>query len=110
MEKLKKVGDRTVSETVQLEEDQEESEETVIWGECDEVSIIPVLYTHGTVSISSLGYFSSVGSSSKPSHYPLSLSIGAHHIQECFKKERERNKNSLSQSMKRPGVRSVGKK
>ena len=40
------------------------------------------------VSVSSLGSFSSVGSSSKPSHSYLPLSLGAHHIQEYFKKKR----------------------
>ena len=41
----------------------------------DEVSIMPVVYPHGTDSVSSLGSFSSVGSSSKTSHpsFPLSL-------------------------------------
>ena len=40
----------------------------------EEVSIVPVLYPRGTVSVSSIGSFSSVGYSSKPSHpsFPLS--------------------------------------
>ena len=54
----------------------------------DEVIIVPFVYPRGTVSVSSLGYFSSVGSSSKPSHTYLSLSLGARHIQEYFKKKR----------------------
>ena len=59
---------------------------TVLWGGGEEVSIVPVVYPRGTVSISSLGYFSSVGSSSKPSYPSFPLSIGACHIQEYFKK------------------------
>ena len=41
-----------------------------------EVSIVPVVYPHETVIVSSLGYSSSIGSSSKPSRpfFPLSLS------------------------------------
>ena len=48
----------------------------MLGGGGDEVSIMPVVYPLGTVSFSSIGYFSSVGSSSKPSHpsVPLSLS------------------------------------
>ena len=42
----------------------------------------------GTVIVSSLGYFSYVGSSFKISHPSLSLSLGVHHIQEYFKKKR----------------------
>ena len=48
----------------------------------EKVSIVTVVYPRGTVSISSLGFFLSVGSSSKPSHSSLPLSLGAHHIQE----------------------------
>ena len=54
----------------------------------DEVSRVTFVYPCGTVSVSSLGYFLSVGSSSKPSHTSLPLSIGAQHIQEYFKKKR----------------------
>ena len=54
----------------------------------DEVNIVPFLYPRGTVSLSSLGYFLSVGSSSKPSHPSLPVSVGARHIQEYFKKKR----------------------
>ena len=44
----------------------------------DEASIVPFVYPRGKVSVSSLSYFSSVGSSSYPSHssLPLSLSQG----------------------------------
>ena len=37
----------------------------MIGGGGEEVSIVPVVYPRGKVSISSLDYFSSVGSSSK---------------------------------------------
>ena len=41
-----------------------------------------------SVTISSLDYFSSVGPSSKPSHYSLPrLSLVAHNVQEYFKEE-----------------------
>ena len=41
-----------------------------------DINIVPFVYPRGTVSVSSLGYFALVGSSSKPSHpyLPLSLS------------------------------------
>ena len=54
----------------------------------DEVSIVPFVYPRGMVSVSSLGSFSSVCSSSKPSHPYLYVSVGARHIQEYFKKKR----------------------
>ena len=41
----------------------------------EEFIILPVVYPCGTVSVSSLGYFSSVGSTSKPSHPSLPLSL-----------------------------------
>ena len=50
-------------------------------GRGDEVSIMPVSYLFGTVSVSSPGYFSSVGSSSKPSHPSLLISLVPFHIQ-----------------------------
>ena len=40
-----------------------------------------VVYPCGTVSLSSLGNFLSVGSSSKISHPSLHISLGAHNIQ-----------------------------
>ena len=40
----------------------------MLGGGGDEVSFMPVVYSRGTVSVSSLGYFSSIASSSKPSH------------------------------------------
>ena len=51
---------------------------------------MPVLYPCGTVSVSSLGSFSSVGSSSEPSRPSFYLSLMARHIQDCFKKNRGR--------------------
>ena len=64
----------------------------MIGGGGDKVSVMPVVYPCGTVSVSSLGSFSSVGSSSKTSHPSLTLSIGVHHIQEYFKKKRGRKR------------------
>ena len=63
-------------------------EGTVLGGGGYEVSIMPVVYPHGTVSVSSLGYFSSVGSSSKPSYPSLNLSLRVHRVQDYFKKKR----------------------
>ena len=57
----------------------------------DEVSILPFVYPPGTVSVSSLGYFLSIGYSSNPSHPSLPLSLGARHIQDYFKNNRGRN-------------------
>ena len=61
----------------------------------DEVNIVPFVYPRGTVSVSSLGSFLSVGSSSKPSNPSLHLSIGAHHIQEYLKKKRGRKRKFI---------------
>ena len=46
----------------------------------EDVIIVTVVYTCGTISVSSLGSFSSVGSSSKPSHTSLPVSVGISHI------------------------------
>ena len=40
----------------------------MLGGGGDKVSIMPVVYTYGTVRVSSFGNFPSVGSSYKPSH------------------------------------------
>ena len=48
----------------------------------EDVSIVPIVYPHRTVSVSSIGYFWSVGSSSKPSNPSLPLSLRERHIQE----------------------------
>ena len=74
--------------------------ETVLGCGGDEVSVMPVVYPHGAVSVSSLSYFSSVGSSSKPSHPYLPLSLGVHYIQEYFKKKSGREKYIKSQEEK----------
>ena len=60
-----------------------------------EVSIVTFVYLHGTVSVSSLGCFSSFGSSSKPSHPSMLLSLGACNIQEYFKKKRGRKRKFI---------------
>ena len=67
---------------IELEEEEEELEGGVLGYGGDEVSIMYVVSPCGLVSFSSLGYVSSVGSSSKPSHYSLPLSLRARHIQE----------------------------
>ena len=74
-EKLKMVQHSTVYRTDELEEDEEEVEGTVDFDGGDEVNYVPFVYPRGTVSVSSLGSFSSVGSSSKPSHPSLPLSL-----------------------------------
>ena len=56
---------------------------------------MPVVYPHLTVSVSSLGYFSSIGSSSKPSHPSLPFSLRAHQIQEYFNNKRGRKRKFL---------------
>ena len=81
--------------TDELEEDEEEVEGTVHLDVGDEVSILPLVYPCGTVFFSSLGYFSSVGSSSKPSHPSLPLSLGARHSQEYFKNKRVGKRNLI---------------
>ena len=62
----------------------------MLGGGGEEVSVVPVVYNHGTVSVSSLGSFSSVGYYSKLSHPSLPVSIGAFHIQEYLKNRRSR--------------------
>ena len=94
-ETLKKVGDRIVYGTEESEEDKEEVQGEVIGGGSDEVSFMPVVYPRGTVSFSSLDYFLSVGSSSKPSHPPLPLSLGVRLIQEYPKKKRGRKRKYI---------------
>ena len=49
-------------------------------GGYDDVSIMSVVYARGLFSVSSLGYFLSVGSSYKPSRDYFPLSLVAHHI------------------------------
>ena len=94
-EKLKMVQHSTVYRTDELEEDEEEVEGTLDFNGGDEVNYVPFLYPRGMVSVSSLGSFSSVGSSSKPSHPYLPLSLGAHHIQEYLKNKRGRKRKLI---------------
>ena len=62
----------------------------------EEFSIVPVVYPCGMVSVSSLGYFSSVDSSYQPSHPSLPVSIGARHIQEYFKNKRGKKRKLIN--------------
>ena len=78
-----------------MEEDEEDVEGTVHLYGGDEVNIVTFVYHRGTVSVSSLGSFSSVGSSSKPSHPSLPLSLGAHNIQKYSKKKRGRKRKFI---------------
>ena len=81
--------------TDESEEDEEEVEGTVHFDGGDEVNIVSFVYPRGTVSVSSLGSFSSVGFSSKPSHPYLPLSLRVRHIQEYFNKKRGRNRKFI---------------
>ena len=58
---LKKVGDNIVYGTEKSEEGEEELEGTVLGRGGDEFSVMPVVYPRGTVIVSSLVFFSSVG-------------------------------------------------
>ena len=60
----------------------------MLGGGGDKVIVVPVVSPRGEVSVSPLGYFSSVGSDSKPSHTSLPVSVGARHIKEYFKTNR----------------------
>ena len=77
------------------EEGKEEVEGTVHFYGGNKVNIVPFVCSCWTVSVSSLGYFSSVGSYSKPSHSSLPLPLGARHIQEYFKKKRVRKRKFI---------------
>ena len=77
-EKPKMMQDSTVYRMDKLEEDEEEVEGTVDLDGGDEVNYVPFVYPRGTVSVSELGSFSSVGSSSTPSHPSLPLSLSEH--------------------------------
>ena len=74
------------------EEDEEAVEITVLGDGCGDISIVPVVYPCGAVSVSSLGSFSYVVSSSKtyfkPSYPYLPVSIVARHIQYYFNDKR----------------------
>ena len=56
------------------------------------VSTMSVVYHCGLVSVSSLSSIFSIGSSSKPSHSSLPLSLKLRHIQEYLKKKRGRKR------------------
>ena len=81
--------------TDESEEDKEEVEGKMHFDGGEKVNIVPFVYPRGTVSVSSLGYFSSVGSSSKPSHPSLPISIRSRHIQEYLKKKRGRKRKFI---------------
>ena len=59
------------------------------------VSIVPVVYPRGAVSVSSLGDFSSIGFSSKPSRPSLPASISELHIQEYFNNKKGRKRKFI---------------
>ena len=67
----------------------------MLGGVGDEVSIVPSVYPRGGVSVSSLGYFLYVGSSSKTSHPSLPISVEARQIQDYFKKKRGRKRKLI---------------
>ena len=92
---LKKVENITVYGTDESEEDKEEVEGTVLGGGGDKVIVVPVVSPRGEVSVSPLGYFSSDGSSSQPSHPYLPISLGVHRIQEYSKKKRGRKRKCI---------------
>ena len=63
----------------------------------DKFSFMPVVYPRETVSVSSIGHFLSVASSSKPSHPYIPLSLGVHRIQDYFKKNRGRKRKYINE-------------
>ena len=87
--------DSTVYRMGKLDEDEEEVEGTVDFDGGDEVNYVPFVYPRGTLSVSSLGSFLSVGSASKPSHPYLPLSLGAHNIQGYLKRKRGRKRKFI---------------
>ena len=74
----------------------------MLGGGVEDVSIVSVVYTRGTVSVSSLCYFLSVGSSSKPSHTFFTISLRARHIQDYLKKKRRRKRKFIKHNRRRP--------
>ena len=64
----------------------------MLGGDGYEVIFMPVVYLHGKVSVSSLGSFLSVGSSYKPYHPYLTLSLGVHCIQDYLDNKRGRKR------------------
>ena len=67
-----------------------------VWDGGEEFSIVPVVYPRGTVSVSSLGSFSAVIYSSKPSHHFFTFYIRAYHIQEYLNKKRGRKRKCIN--------------
>ena len=61
-----------------------------------EVRIMSVVSPRESVSVSSIGYFSSIGSSSRPSHSSFNLSLGSRYIQEYFKKKKGRKQKFIN--------------
>ena len=98
---LKKVGHSTVYRTDESEEDEEEAEGAVLGDGGEDISIVPVVYPRGTVSVSSLGSFSFVGYSTKPSHPSLTVSLGARQIQEYFNNTRGRKRKFIKPQQER---------
>ena len=62
----------------------------------EDVSIVHIVYPHGTVSVSSLGSFSSVGSSSKSSYPSLPVYIIERHFQEYYKNKWGRKRQLIN--------------
>ena len=58
-------------------------------------SVMSVVSLHGLVIVSSISYFSYVGSSSKISHSSLFIYLGERRIQEYSKKKRGRKKKII---------------
>ena len=73
--KLNMVQHSTVSRMDKSEEDEEEVKGKVIFDGGDEINIVTFVYPCGTVSVSSIGSFLSVGFSSKPYQPSLTLSL-----------------------------------
>ena len=61
----------------------------------EDFSIVNFVYPCGMVSVSSLGSFSSVCSSSKNAHPSLPLSLGSRHIKEYLKNKRGRKRKFI---------------
>ena len=85
--KPKMMQHSTVYRTDKLEEDEEEIEGTVDFDGGDEVNYVLFVYPRGTVSVSSLGSFLSLCSSSKPSHSSLPLFLGSTQHSRVFQEE-----------------------
>ena len=83
----------------------------MLGGGGDEVSNLPVVFPRGAVSVSSLNYFSYVGSYSKPSYYCLTLSLSEHTIFKSISRIKGGGIKDVSMHrMRRPGMRNGGRK